>query len=142
MNVRRVHGRMSGCSLSVFNLNSTVTDQELNAVLRDILIHLPKTGYRGMLGHLNAGGTRVQKKRVRRSFHKVNLEGVIKRCISLRTIQRRKYNVKGSNSLRHIDGNHKLTRLVATCHFAFHTEKQPETKQSQFGFFFNECVRI
>ena len=95
-----------------------------------------------MLGHLNAGEMRVQKKRVRTSFQRVNLEGVIKRCISLRTIQRRKYNVKGSNSLWHIDENQKLTRLVAICHFVFHTEKPSETKQSQFGIVLNGCVRI
>ena len=69
---------------------------------------------------------------MRRNFHRVDLEGVIKRYISLRIIQRRKYNVKGSNSLWHIDGNHKLIRLVAICHFVFHTEKQSERKQSQF----------
>ena len=74
---------------------------------------------------------RVQEKRVSRSFHRVNLEGVIKRCISLRTIQRRKYNVKGYNSLWQIDGNDKLIRLDAICHLVFHTKKQSEREQSQ-----------
>ena len=95
-----------------------------------------------MLGHLNARGIRVKEKQVRRSFHRVDLEGAIKCCISLKTIQRRKYNVKGSNSLWHIDGNHKLIRLVAFCHFVFHTEKQSERKQSQFWIVLNECIRI
>ena len=95
-----------------------------------------------MLGHLNAGEMQVKKKRVRRNFHRINLEGAIKHCISLRTIQRKKYNVKGSNSLSHIDENQKLTRFVAICHFVFHTEKRSETKQSQFGFVLNGCVRI
>ena len=95
-----------------------------------------------MLGHLNAREIRVQEKRVRRRFHRIDLEGAIKRCISLKTIQRRKYNVKGSNSLWHVDGNHKLIRLVAFYHFVFHTEKQSERKQSQFRIVLNECVRI
>ena len=54
-----------------------------------------------------------------------------KHCISLKTIQRRKYNVKGSKSLWHIEGNHKLIRLVAIYHLVFHTKKQSEKKQSQ-----------
>ena len=73
---------MSGFSLSMSNLYSTVTDQELDAVLRDILIDFPKTGYRRMLGHLKARGIGVQEKRVRRIFHSADLEGAIKRCIS------------------------------------------------------------
>ena len=142
VNVRTVHRRMSGCLLSVSSSYSTVTGQELDAILRDILIDFPNTGYRRILGHLNARGMRVQEKPVRRSFHRVDLEDVIKRCISLRTIQRRKYNVKGSNSLWHIDGIHKVIRLVAICHLVFYTEKQSERKQSQFWIVLNECDRI
>ena len=76
VSVHTVHRRMSGCSLSVSNLNSTNTDQKLDVVLGNILIVFPKTGYKKMLGHLNAPGMRVQEKRVRRSFHRVDLEGV------------------------------------------------------------------
>ena len=50
------HKRMSGFSLSVSNFYSTVNDQELDAVLRDILIDFLKTGYKRMLGYLNACG--------------------------------------------------------------------------------------
>ena len=89
---------MSGCSLSVSISYSNVTDKEFDAVLRDILIGFPKTGYRRMLGHMKKRGTRVQDKRVRTIFHRVNLEGAIKCYISLRTIQERKYNVKGFDS--------------------------------------------
>lgn len=70
-----------------------------------------------------------------RSFHRIDLEGGIKLCISLRTMQKRKYNVEGSNSLWDIDKNHKLIRLVAICYFALQTEKQPERKQLDFGLF-------
>ena len=74
--------------------------------------------------------------------HRFDLEDVIKRYISLRTIQRRNYNVKGSNSLWHIDGIHKVIRLVAICHLVFYTEKQSERKQSQLWIVLNECDRI
>ena len=57
-------------------------------------------------------------------------------------MQRRKYNVKWSNSLWHIDRNHKLIRLVAIFYFVFHTEKQSERKQSQFRIVLIERVRI
>ena len=50
-------------------------------------------------------------------------------------MQKRKYNVEGSNSLWDIDKNHKLIRLVAICYFALQTEKQPERKQLDFGLF-------
>ena len=98
MSVRTVYKRMSGCSLSVSISYSNVTDKEFDAVLRDILISFPKTGYRRMLGHMNKRGMSVQDKRVRAIFHRVDLEGAIKCCISLRTIQKRKYNVKGFDS--------------------------------------------
>ena len=45
VSVRIVHRRIIGFSLSVSNLYSNVTDQELDAVLRDTLIDFPKTGY-------------------------------------------------------------------------------------------------
>ena len=88
-----------------------------------------------MLGHLNARGMRVQEKRVRRSFHRVDLEGVIKRRISLRTIQRRKYNVKGSNSLWHIDGKHKLIRLLAIVILLFILKNNQRESSLNFGLF-------
>ena len=95
-----------------------------------------------MLGHLNARGMRVQEKRVRRSFHRVDLEGVIKRCISLRTMQRRKYNVKGSNSLWHIDGKHKLIRLLAIVILLFILKNNQRGSSLNFRIVLNECVRI
>ena len=81
VSVRTVYGEWVDFHY-VSNLYSTVTDQELDAVLRDILIDFPKTGYRRMLGHLKARGIGVQEKRVRRIFHSADLEGAIKRCIS------------------------------------------------------------
>ena len=50
VSVRTVHRRMSGFSLSDSNLYSTVTDHELDAVLRDILIDfLPRLNTEGCL---------------------------------------------------------------------------------------------
>ena len=41
---------------------------------------------------------------------RVDMEGVLSMSVELTTIQRRKYQVKGTKSLWHIDGNHKLVR--------------------------------
>ena len=75
VNIRTVHRRMSGCLLSVSSSYSTVTGQELDAILRDILIDFPKTGYRRILGHLNASGMRVQEKPVEKFS-----QGRFRRC--------------------------------------------------------------
>ena len=76
VSLRTVHRKMSGCLLSVSNSYSTLTGQELNAILRDILIDFPKTGYRRILGHLNASGMRVQEKPVEEKFS----QGRFRRC--------------------------------------------------------------
>ena len=70
---------------------------------------------------------------MRRTFHRVDLEGVIKRCVSLRTIQRRKYNVKVSSSLWHIDGNHQLIRLVAIAILFFVLKNNLRESSLNFG---------
>ena len=74
----------------------------MSSILQDLL----KTGYRQMVGSLKARGLRVQEKRVRRSILRVDLEGVLSRLVELTTIRRIKYQVKGTKSLWHIDGNH------------------------------------
>ena len=81
-------------------------DQQVLSILQDF----PETSYRQMVGSLKARGARVEEKRVRRSMLRVDMEGVLSRSVELTTIQRRKYQVKGTKSLWHIDGNHKLVR--------------------------------
>ena len=95
--------------LKISNTYSNISDGELDQQVLPILQDLPKTDYLRMVGSLKARGIRVQEKRVRRSMLRVDMEGVLSRSVELTTIQRRKYQVKGTNSLWHFDGNHKLS---------------------------------
>lgn len=65
-----------------------------------------------MHGFLISEGIKVSKRRIQESMHKVDPEGVLMRALQLTTINRRKYQVPGILSLWHIDGHHKLIRLV------------------------------
>ena len=61
-------------------------------------------------GSLLSQGIRVQRARLRNSLKRVDPIG--RRLRSLTTIRRRVYNVRSPLSLWHMDGNHKLIRLV------------------------------
>lgn len=108
VSVRTVRRRMSAYSLSVSNLYSTLTDQQLDGIVQDIQHHFPTCGNRQMMGHLLARGIRVQQFRVREAQRRVDPSGSVMR--RLRTISRREYHVNGPGALWHIDGNHKLIR--------------------------------
>lgn len=45
-------------------------------------------------------------------MRRVNPEGVLLRALTINTITRRKYRVYAPLALWHVDGNHKLIRLV------------------------------
>ena len=107
---RTIVRRQQEFELKISNTYSNISDGELDQQVFSILQDLPKTGYWQMVGPLKARGIRVQEKRVRRSMLRVDMEGVLSRSVELRTIQRRKYQVKGTKSFWHIDGNHKLVR--------------------------------
>lgn len=50
--------------------------------------------------------------RVQNSLRRVDPEGSLARQLSMHVLRRRAYRVPAPNSLWHIDGNHKLIRLV------------------------------
>ena len=107
---RTIVRRQQEFELKISNTYSTISNEKFDQQVLSILQDLPKTGYRRMVGSLKARGVRVQEKRVRRSMLRVDMEGVLSRSVELTTIRRRKYQVKGTKSLWHIDGNHKLVR--------------------------------
>ncbi|XP_066935261.1 uncharacterized protein [Clytia hemisphaerica] len=108
--------RLSEGGYSITKTYSAMSDDELDVCVRNILDEFPRTGYRRMKGFLQSDGHRVQEKRVRASMHRVGLEGVLSRSTELKTVRRRKYNVKGTNALWHIDGNHKLIKWGLVIH--------------------------
>uniref|UniRef100_A0A7M5V6S7 Integrase catalytic domain-containing protein n=2 Tax=Clytia hemisphaerica TaxID=252671 RepID=A0A7M5V6S7_9CNID len=108
--------RLSDQSISIKNTYSKMPDYELDESVKTILDEFPRTGYRRMKGFLQSKGHRVQEKRVQASMHRVGLEGVLSRSTELKTVRRRKYNVRGTNALWHIDGNHKLIKWGLVIH--------------------------
>uniref|UniRef100_A0A673LH16 Integrase catalytic domain-containing protein n=1 Tax=Sinocyclocheilus rhinocerous TaxID=307959 RepID=A0A673LH16_9TELE len=97
-------------------LDITNLVSELDAILTGILRQHPNTGYKMMMGHLNAQGIRIQIHRVQESMRRVDPDGVAVRSVLLQTTRRRRYSVPAANSLWHIDGNHKLIRWRIVVH--------------------------
>ena len=101
---------MTEYGLSVNALYSTIGDQELDYLAGQIKQDFPNCGYRMMQGHLLRQGHRIPHARIRDCLHRIYAEGVTIRWAS--TVQRRKYTVSSPQSLWHINGNHRLIRLV------------------------------
>ena len=87
-----------------------MTDEQLDEIVLRIQHDFPTCGNRLMHGHLLALGLRVQQYRTRDAQRRVDPNGSLLRQLS--TVNRRKYRVAGPRALYHIDGNHKLIRLV------------------------------
>ena len=94
----------------LFNLvpYSTISDEDLDGVVKDVQAFFPNIGYRCMLGELSHRGIVIQHARVRASMIRTDPGSAARRWMD--TIQRRSYSVYGPNALWHIDGNHKLIR--------------------------------
>ncbi len=112
VSTRTVHRRMSEYGLSIRATYSNLTDCELDETVSSIHREFPMCGNGQMRGHLQARGIRVQQHRIRESMRRTDPVGTIAR--RLHTINRRRYVVPAPRSLYHIDGNHKLIRLVLT----------------------------
>ena len=108
VSISTVRRRMTEYGLSISATYSSITDEELDALVKYIQIMFPMCGNRQMLGQLLARGVRVQQHRVRESQRRIDPEGSMLR--RLNCIHRRVYKVHAPRSLYHIDGNHKLIR--------------------------------
>ncbi|XP_035984963.1 uncharacterized protein LOC110368072 [Fundulus heteroclitus] len=113
---RTIHRRMAENGMRVSDLLNNMSDEELDAVVGEILCYYPNTGYKMMMGHLNARGIRIQRSRVQEAMVRVDPAGVYMRNFQLQTVRRRRYSVPSPNSLWHIDGNHKLIRWRFVVH--------------------------
>ena len=102
---KTVYRRMEEYGLSMRHSYSSITEDELDATVKEILMEFPNTGYKTMRGHLLSRGLKLQEYRVRK-----DPEGVLVRALQLRVTHRRVYNVRGPLSLWHMDGHHKLKR--------------------------------
>lgn len=110
VSVRTVRRRVSEFGLSIRAQYSTITNDELDRLVREFQVQYPLCGNRQMSGHLLSRGYRVQQNRVRESQRRVDPDGAIIR--HLHVLNRREYSVPAPRSLYHIDGYHKLIRYV------------------------------
>lgn len=85
---------------------SSVSDVELDKVVKDYKSRHPSTGIRYVRGYLLCHKIRVQKQRVVDSIGRV--DGLNKVLRKHATIKRREYFSARPNTLWHVDGHHKL----------------------------------
>ena len=93
---------------------STIDDQDLDDIVTNFVADFPCAGQKTLAGYLNSQGYHIQRWRIRESLLRVDPWGVERRTRNV--LHRRQYQVKGPNSLWHIDGNHKLIRWRTVIH--------------------------
>ena len=93
---------------------SDLSNEDLDTVVSEIMREFPNCASKRMSirmsGFLLARGLRIQQARVREALRRTDPDGVLLRSLQLRTIARRRYNVKSPLSSWHLDGHHKLIR--------------------------------
>lgn len=85
---------------------SSLSDDELDALMQQIRTQFPSFGRRMIDGYLMQLGQRVPRRRINESFSR--LFGPSNRRFAQRTIQRSTYSVPGPGSLWHHDGQHGM----------------------------------
>ena len=89
----------------------SITDEQLDAAVAQLLQAFPSFGRTMLVGGLRALGLRVSVERAREAYLRVH--GPPGR-FSRRTIQRKVYSVAGANSLWHHDGQHGESNLAVS----------------------------
>ncbi|KAF7325542.1 hypothetical protein MKEN_00403600 [Mycena kentingensis (nom. inval.)] len=92
---------------------STMSDDELDAIILALRSHYRRAGLRMLGGMLRVLGHRVPQERVRQSLLRVD---PVRRIFERIRIRRRDYRVLGPNSLWHHDGQHGLIRWGIVIH--------------------------
>lgn len=83
---------------------STLSDDQLDTTMLQILTHYPTLGRRMIDGQLRYLGIIVPRARIQESYARVHGPPVA--AFGIRRIMRRVYKVQGYNSLAHHDGQH------------------------------------
>ena len=86
---------------------STISNEDLDCILNNILVDFPETGYKRMTGFLRFLRSQI---RIREAIRRVNPAGIMLRALRPHVTHRRSYQVFSPLALWHIDGNHKLIR--------------------------------
>ena len=107
---KTVNRRLKEYRLSMRFSYSSINENELDAVVKWILVEFSNAGYKTMRGHLFLWGSKLQESRVREGTRRSDPEGVLGRALQLRVTHRKLYNVRGLLSLWHMVGHHELIR--------------------------------
>jgi uncharacterized protein YneF (UPF0154 family) len=93
---------------------STLTDHQIDEIMRSLKKDHPNDGEVLIKAHLLQMGIRISRSKIRQSIHRVDHEGVVRRRSSV--IRRRVYSVPYPNYIWHVDGHHKLIRWRFVVH--------------------------
>ncbi|CAB4379907.1 unnamed protein product [Rhizophagus irregularis] len=93
---------------------STISDNELDIIMRRIKHEQPYAGESIIFGLLISLGYKIQRQRIRESIHRVDPIGPAVRWSNF--VERQPYSVAGPNSLWHNDGTHSLIKWKFVVH--------------------------
>ncbi|CAB5346870.1 unnamed protein product [Rhizophagus irregularis] len=93
---------------------STISDNELDTIMRRIKHEQPYAGESIIFGLLISLGYKIQRQRIRESIHRVDPIGPAVRWSNF--VERQPYSVAGPNSLWHNDGTHSLIKWKFVVH--------------------------
>ena len=110
-----IERRMAEFRLTVRGTYANISDEQLDATVREILVGFPNTGYKRMTGHLRSRGIRIQQSKIQDSMRRVDPQGILIHALEMNIINRRVYSVPSPLALWHIGGNHKLIRYQNLC---------------------------
>ena len=103
-----LYRRMESEGIDIRKKYTTISDSDLDCVVKAIKQIHPNDGEHLMIGHLRHRNVFVPRHRTRAAIHRVDpVNTAIRRTV---TVRRRVYHVEGPNSLWHIDGHHKLIK--------------------------------
>ena len=108
VSVSTIRRRMTDFGLSVHQMYTKISSEELQRIIGEVQSKHPYWGNRMMNGYLKSIGIRVPFHCIREAQVLADPEGSFMR--RLRFLNRRHYRVPGPQWLWHIDGNHKLIR--------------------------------
>ena len=109
VSVSTVRRRLRDSGIGQDQTFSSISDADLDQLIRNIRSHFPRIGCRQMRAMLESDhGLKIQRCRVRMAMRRVDPAGASIRWSEVHV--RRRYNVYGANALWHIDTHHSLVR--------------------------------
>ena len=114
LNMHRHSLRRNLKSCGIRRTFSTLTDSQLDTIVRAYKAAKPDSSMRYLIGFLRSHGLRVQTARIYQSLHRVDGLGATLR--QRRAVRRREYQSSRPNALWHCDGHHKLIHWGIVIH--------------------------